>query len=83
MKEKKKEIEKCLENLDWVNLEQWQDFAKGKAGLISGEWTVHNLFTSLNRTIPLLSSYTDMTTSNLVHCTMSNITMNSFKIKFS
>lgn len=37
IKEKKKEIEKCLENPDCVNLEQWQSFAKGKAGLISGE----------------------------------------------
>lgn len=38
VKEKRKEIEKCLDNLDCVNLEQWQDFAKGRAGLISDEY---------------------------------------------
>ncbi|KAJ8729126.1 hypothetical protein PYW08_000707 [Mythimna loreyi] len=38
VKEKKKDIEKCLENPDCVNLEQWQNFAKGKAGLISDDY---------------------------------------------
>ncbi|XP_075992774.1 TBC1 domain family member 20 isoform X1 [Anticarsia gemmatalis] len=38
IKEKKKEIEKCLENPDFVNLEQWQSFAKGKGGLISDDY---------------------------------------------
>lgn len=34
--EKRKEIEKCLQDPDSVNLEQWQNFATSKGGLISG-----------------------------------------------
>ncbi|XP_030024339.2 TBC1 domain family member 20 [Manduca sexta] len=36
--EKRKEIEKCLSNPDVVNLEQWQHFARSKAGLICDEY---------------------------------------------
>ncbi|CAK1602690.1 unnamed protein product [Parnassius mnemosyne] len=35
---KRKEIEKCLENPNLVNLEQWQSFAKSKGGLIADEY---------------------------------------------
>ncbi|XP_047544096.1 TBC1 domain family member 20 [Vanessa atalanta] len=35
---KRKELEKCLSNPDVVNLEQWVNFAKSKAGLISDEY---------------------------------------------
>lgn len=57
VKEKKKEIEKCLENLDYVNLEQWQDFAKGKAGLISGKFVseLHYLFINISDILCLKS----------------------------
>ncbi|KAI8428334.1 hypothetical protein MSG28_002527 [Choristoneura fumiferana] len=34
--EKRREIEECLADLDGTNLEQWQNFAKSKGGLISG-----------------------------------------------
>ncbi|CAH0726227.1 unnamed protein product, partial [Brenthis ino] len=36
--EKRKELEKCLMNPDVVNLEQWENFAKSKSGLISDEY---------------------------------------------
>lgn len=35
--EKKKEIELCLENPDVINVDKWENFAKTKAGLISGK----------------------------------------------
>lgn len=35
--EKRKEIEDCLADLDGTKLEQWQNFAKSKGGLISGK----------------------------------------------
>lgn len=37
IKEKKKEIEKCLNDPDSVSLEQWQTLATNKGGLISGK----------------------------------------------
>ncbi|KAI8428333.1 hypothetical protein MSG28_002527 [Choristoneura fumiferana] len=36
--EKRREIEECLADLDGTNLEQWQNFAKSKGGLISDEY---------------------------------------------
>ncbi|XP_023946440.2 TBC1 domain family member 20 [Bicyclus anynana] len=36
--EKRNELERCLKNPDLINLEQWQNFAKSKAGLISDEY---------------------------------------------
>ncbi|XP_034841115.1 TBC1 domain family member 20 [Maniola hyperantus] len=36
--EKRNEIERCLKNPDLINLEQWQNFAKSRAGLISDEY---------------------------------------------
>ncbi|XP_038222079.1 TBC1 domain family member 20 [Zerene cesonia] len=36
--EKRKEIEKCLDNPDVVNVDQWQSFAKSKGGLICDEY---------------------------------------------
>ncbi|KAJ0182151.1 hypothetical protein K1T71_002873 [Dendrolimus kikuchii] len=36
--EKKREIEKCLSDPNSVTLEQWQDFARSRAGLISDEY---------------------------------------------
>ncbi|OWR42722.1 hypothetical protein KGM_210932 [Danaus plexippus plexippus] len=36
--EKRKDIEKCLANPDLVNLEQWQNFAKSKGGLICDKY---------------------------------------------
>ncbi|CAG4932699.1 unnamed protein product [Parnassius apollo] len=35
---KRKEIEKYLENPDFVNVEQWQSIAKSKGGLITDEY---------------------------------------------
>ncbi|KAM3957534.1 LOW QUALITY PROTEIN: TBC1 domain family member 20 [Aphomia sociella] len=35
---KRQEIEKCLDNPDTVNLEQWQGFARSKGGLISDDY---------------------------------------------
>lgn len=34
--EKRRQIEKCLADPDAVNLEEWQNLAKSKGGLISG-----------------------------------------------
>lgn len=36
MTTKRKEMERCLENPDIVNIEEWQNFAKSKGGLIAG-----------------------------------------------
>ncbi|CAH0405060.1 unnamed protein product [Chilo suppressalis] len=36
--EKRKEIERCIQNPDSVNLEKWQQFAKSKGGLISDDY---------------------------------------------
>lgn len=36
MTAKRKEMERCLENPDIVNIEEWQHFAKSKGGLIAG-----------------------------------------------
>ncbi|KAJ2953973.1 hypothetical protein O0L34_g1615 [Tuta absoluta] len=36
--EKRKEIEKCLENCDLIKLEDWQRLARSKGGLISDEY---------------------------------------------
>ncbi|KAI5636026.1 rab-GTPase-TBC domain-containing protein [Phthorimaea operculella] len=36
--EKRKEIEKCLENCDEIKLEEWQSLARRKGGLISDEY---------------------------------------------
>ncbi|XP_045760882.1 TBC1 domain family member 20 [Maniola jurtina] len=36
--EKRNELERCLKNPNLINLEQWQNFAKSKAGLISDEY---------------------------------------------
>ncbi|XP_013135890.1 PREDICTED: TBC1 domain family member 20-like [Papilio polytes] len=35
---KRKEMERCLENPDIVNIEEWQHFAKSKGGLIADEY---------------------------------------------
>lgn len=39
--EKRREIEECLADLDGTNLEQWQNFAKSKGGLISGKLSAY------------------------------------------